>query len=361
MSWVYREVQIEDDKSIGDSGTETIDINLQDPLTALIVRFTADNDGVSEDEPPEKQITHVEIIDGGQVYWSLNGPMSVGAAAYGVGRWPHHWTDERDTTHQRINFPLLFGRFMGDEKYAFDPRKLTNPQLRVSWIDQADYEDDSLTLGVTARVMEGLPSPSQCLMWKEIEAWTTAATGTHTIDLPSDYPYRALMMRAWEDQNAISNAWDHFKIDCDVGKFIPLDLDDHELFDILKLQFGPFSLLKFDVVNSGDYREAWMGETLNVLGVADTALRIVNCYSAFWSFYCANVMTDAGGAVSGQNLQTLVTGYFPHNCLLYPFGNLDDPATWFNAPGYKDIDLKIDESDAGFAASVAVQQPRSLP
>lgn len=358
----YREVVIEDDLSIGDSGTVTVDLNVSDPITALIVRFQARN-GAAEvnNEPPELQVSKIEIVDGGQTYWSLNGEMSVAAAAYGLGRWPHHWYDERATARQRMNFSLMFGRFIGDPEFAFDPSLLSNPQLKFTYTDQALYLDDSLALGVTARVMEGGPKPSQCLFWKEVEAWTTAASGTHKVDLPTDYPLRAVMMRAYESQNIISNIFDHFKLDCDLGKLIPFDLDIHEMKDILKQTHGPLSIFKWDNVDSGEIRDAWMGETLNANVNPDSNLEIATAYTAFYAFYYAWVFNTSGTGLTNQAIQTLITGYFPHTCLLYPFGRPDEPGTWFPATDFEDVALKIDESDADAAAAVAVQQPRSLP
>lgn len=363
MSFTYREVAIEDDLSVGDSGTLTVDLNIKDPITALIVRFKVKNDGATVPNlPPEVHITRVEIVDGGQTYWSLNGQMAVAAAVYGLGRWPHHWYHEQATANQRINFPLLFGRYIGDEEFAFDPSKLLNPQLKITWTDQALYLDDNHQIGITARVMEGLPSPAQCLMWKEIEAWTSAASGTHKVDLPTDYPYRSLMMRAYEAENIISNVWDHFKMECDLGKYIPFDLDMHEFKDITKQEDGPFQLLKFDRLVANEVYDAWMGETLNVMATGPATNYSINAYSAFWSHYWNLAWkTDTLAVYENATVQNMVVGYYPHNSILYRFGRRNDLETWFPSTQYGEIALKIDESDADFAASVAVQQPRRLP
>lgn len=358
----YREVQITDDESVGDSGTKTIDLNVKDPITALIVRFKVKNDSARVPNIiPETHIAKVEIVDGGATYWTLDGYKSVGAGVYGLGRWPASWYDERKNVNQRIAIPLLFGRYLGDEEYALDPRKLLNPQLKITWTDQVLFDDDYHTIGVTARVMEDVSPPTQCLMWKEIEAWVTASAGDHKVDLPTDYPIRSLLMRVYASGATIFNHWAKFKMDCDIGKVIPFDLAYEEFTDIVKQHYGPFILRKFDNVSYNEWRQAWMGETLNLNGNDMAGTDFVNLVSAYWSFYNFKSISDTGVAGELVDVQVLVSGHFPHNCLLYPFGRQNDPATWFPAQQYGEVALKISETYASGAASVAVQQPRTLP
>ena len=362
MAWRYREVQIADDESVDAAGTKTFDINVKDPITSLIVRHNILNGGATvPNQPPELAITHIEIVDGGRTYWTLCGPLSVGAAVYGLGHWPAHFYNERSDQGQNINVPLLFGRYLGDEQFAFDPRTLLNPQLKITWTSPALYDDDNTTLGVTARVMEGLPTPPQCLMWKEIDAWTCAASATHVVDLPVDYPYRALMMRAYDVANVPSNIFDAFKMDCDVGKFIVFDLNDDEFRDIIKQQYGPYSNRNFVQGEFATWRQSWLGETFQVAVNAEATDCVAQAWSAGWGYYSFATRNFDGTGDPARSAQAMPVGYFPHNCYLYPFGRPDSPDTWFPAAEYGEIKLKIDESYAGATGKVAVQQPRTLP
>ena len=359
----YREVLLEDDKSVGDSGTLTVDINIKDPITAFIVRFKAKN-GVSDvdEAPPENAVSKIELVDGGQVYWSLTGPQAVAAAVYGLGRWPQCWYDERANNNQRMDFALMFGRYIGDPEFAFDPTRLRNPQLKITWVDTAGYLDASLTIGVIARVMEGVAAPSRCLLWKEIEAWVTASGGVHIVDLPTDYPYRSLLMRPCLVGNVWTDIFSHFKMDCDVGKLLPFDLDAAEFRDITKQLYGPYSHLEFIVATHNEFKEGWMGEIIAVSGGRVSTPAIITLYSAgAWAGYYAYLHDAAGAALADVPVQAYITGFYPHSCILYPFGRPDVPETWFNAPGFGDIDLKLTEGISSAAGSVAIQQPRSLP
>lgn len=362
MTWRYREVQLTDDESVAAAGTRTIDINVKDPITALIIRHGVKNGSeIVPNQPPELAVTHVEIVDGGATYWSLSGPMAVGAAVYGLEHWPVHYYDERANAPQKIHFPMLFGRYLGDEVFGFDPRKLLNPQLKITWTSPALCDDDNTTLGVTARVMEGLPSPDQCLMWKGIEAWSTASGGTKLVDLPVDYPYRALMMRAYHVAAVPKTIFDAFKMDCDVGKFIVFDLNDDEFRDIIRMRYGPYSNRNFVHGHGSTWRQSWLGETFTVVANAEAADCVGWAYSAGWGYYMVRPKNSSHADDYTRSCQVMPRGYFPHNCYLYPFGRPDAPETWFPAREYGGIKLGIDEGYSAATGEVAVQQPRTLP
>jgi len=365
MAWKYRQVQIEDDLAVADSGTKTFDIKVKDPLTALIIRFKAANGAAQvPDFQPEEAITKVELTDGGQVYWALNGPMAVAASVYGLDRWPRQWYDERANNNQRINFPIMFGRYIGDEQYAFTPTRLVNPQLKITWADTALFLDDSLTIGLTAQVMEGLSAPPSMLAWKEVESWTTASSGEHKVELPTDYTIRALMMRPYVVSNLWGNIWTNFKLDCDMGKFIPFDLEDHELGDILRQEFGPYQVGMHHVLTHNETTQLPMGEVIQVAGGAVGTPYAITLYTAgAWGYMIPYLIDVAGAFGTDVPIEDLVTGFYPHWSLLWPFGKWMDPATWFSPKreGYGAVDLKLTEGVASADGRVAVQQIRPLP
>lgn len=362
MVWNYREVQIMDDEVVVDSGTKTVDLNLKDPITSLIIRFKVVNTSALSNQPAQRVVSKIEIVDGGQVYYSLSGPQAVAASAYALGRYPTCWIDGRPGNNQRMNFQLLFGRQLGDEEFAFNPSRLLNPQLKVTWAKHATHTTNLVTLGVTARIMEDLATPAQALMWKEVEAWVTAAEGVHKVDLPTDYPIRALMMRTWAQQILWTQAWSRFKLDCDLGKLIPFDLDSAEFGDITKSFAGPFHVMQHGTWSYNDLIETWLGETLMVSGIALQPANYVNFMTAgAWSWFFAYIMNNANVTQDDALCQAFATGYYPESCILYPFGDLDKPETWFPAQIYGEIALKITEAYLSNAASVCVQQPRPIP
>lgn len=361
MTWKYREVQVTDDESIDDSGTETIDLNIKDPITALIARFKVTNAAQAcPDVPPELVVSKIEIVDGGQVHWSLNGQEAVAAACYGLRQWPFHWYAGNTSYNQNISIPLLFGRYLGDEEFAFDPRKLLNPQLKFTWVANALHLTTGKTLGITARVMEGLAPPAQCLMWKQVEAWSAASTGEHKVDLPVDLPFRSLMMRAFTPASSPGGIWTHYKLDCDLGKYIPFDLDQQEMMEICKMTDGPFYNRQTAEVISGQWLESWLGECLNVTSgqIASGISADAVTFGGPRVQFCGQLV--GGGSAGTWGAMYSPSGYFPHSSVLYRFGRRDVPATWFPAREYGEIALKLTEYASGAVVSTAVQQPVTL-
>jgi len=361
MVWKFREIQIEDDKGIGDSGTETIDLNVKDPITALIVRFKITNAAQAcPNVPPEKSITKVEIVDGGKTLWSLNGQESVGAAVYGLGKWPSHWYAGNTSYNQHIKFPLLFGRYLGDEEFAFSPGKFLNPQLKITWAADALHLTTGKTLGVTARVMDGLAPPTQALMWKQVEAWTTVGTGVKKVDLPVDLIIRNLMVRLFETTTTPPSIVSHYKLDCDLGEFIPFDLDQDEFRDILKLADGPFTNRQMGEIASGEYVQTWLGDTYGCGGDQGSKEYITSIVTWNWHRALVHAVLHDGTAAPTLGFEYTPVGYLPHNCFLYRFGRREIPETWFPAREYGEIALKLTEAVASCDASVSVQQRVTL-
>ncbi|MBU2685572.1 MAG: hypothetical protein KKF27_20215, partial [Gammaproteobacteria bacterium] len=196
------------------------------------------------------------------------------------------------------------------------------------------------------------------------ESWTTASSGEHKVELPIDYTIRALMMRPYATGGIWNTIWTHFKLDCDMGKFIAFDLDQHEFRDLMMQQFGPYLVRYFMVATNNEQKEAWLGEVFDCQGSHQTTPPdITSLYSSGWPVFFTYIADHAGGAATDALVQASASGYYPHTNLLWPFGRWQDPETWFSPRtlGYGSVDLKITEATASAAAQVAVQQVRPLP
>lgn len=357
-----REVLIEDDKTIADSGTETIDIKVKDWITELVVDFSLTNDTeVARNVPPQKAISKIELVDGGKTYWSLTGQEAVAAAAFDKGRMPPSWLCEVNSAEQRIAIPIIFGRYLADPLFGFNPTRLVNPQLKVTWAKDTLHLAGSLKLGVWAKVMEDIAAPSKALFWKTVESFMSVAGGTKKVDLPVDYPYRRVGIRAYQYHEIMESCLTKFKMDCDVGKFIPFELEQPEFSDICRQMFGPFQYHKCDVAGIDSDHEAWIGG--NTIGnpVPETFGVMIRAWLSGCSYYVLRAQTHAGVDVDGQRCQILITGDFPECTWGYQFGRKDDELTWFPAKSYGDIDLILTQGVTGGACSVFLQQPRTLP
>jgi len=358
----YREVELLAKKTVGDSGTETIDINVDEPITELTVKMYFKNDTAHADEvPPESCVSKIEIVDGGQVYASLNGYEATAMAWYDKGYWPAHWYTAYLSEGSRVEWPFQFGRFLGDPQYALSPSKLLNPQIKVTWAKNALHLTGACTLEVNAKTMQGVTAPTQALLTKVIRSWTTAAAGIEEVDLPTDYPYRRLYFRTYENQSYLGSQWSNARLECDVGKLIVFDMDDEELLNLMTRLWGEADYSEYVVVDDGEYHQTHLGYCyhgsfnsfeLSVLAQGSTTL------PGYVRMYVRNL---DGVAQTDVKVCSRFLGACPENTYCYPFGLPDDAASWFKSSKYGSIKLKVTEGNAGGAASVFVQQPRPLP
>lgn len=360
----YREVIVEDDKVLADSGTDTFDINILDPITELLLKYTVQNDtAAAPNVPPEKTITKIELVDGGQTYLSMTGREAVAVAAYDKGFWPPHWYCEVASAFQYIAIPLQFGRYIGDPQFAFDPTRLRNPQLKVTWAKDTLHLAGSVRLGILAKIIEGVAAPAQCLLTKQVESWTGATSGVKVVDMFNDYPWRRFFLRGnvEGDTTVMSTIFSHHKLTCDADKLIVFDHDAAEFEEMLRAFFGPFEVRKYDRVAAGSSgKEAHIAGRTVALASAETAGYYCQAWASGTCRYTVRAANFDGLAADARNVQVVIFGDFPHSVYCYQFGDADVPDSWFPAPAFKDIDLKLTEGAAA-TNSVLVQQPRSLP
>ena len=358
----YREVKILAQKSITDSGTETIDINVDEPITELRVLFAVTNDAAVADEvPPESCVSKIELVDGGTVYSSLSGREATAVSQYEKSIWPRHSYTAEANGWQEVVWALQFGRYVGDEEFAFSPTRLLNPQLKVTWAKNALHVADSCYLEVLARTMQGISLPSKALLTKTIKAWSTAGSGYEECDLPTDYPYRRLYFRAYEKETWFGTTWKNFELNCDVGKLIVFDLGSNVMRGLMKDVWGLARYQEYVEADNGVMHQSHLGECKQMSCVP--TVPSMNVYGnpttpGYVRMYAYNM---AGAAQTDIKTQCEFVGLCPENAYCYPFGRQDDPATWFNAPRYGSVKLIIEEGSAGAAASVFLQQPRPLP
>lgn len=356
MAFRFRDILVLDDKSVDDSGTYTQDITVDAPVTELTIDMELKNDtSIVHDEPVEKAISKIELVDGGEVYWSLNGQEAVAAACYDVGHWPTHRYQEGLSQYQRITIPMRFGRWLGDPLFAFTPSRLDNPQLKVTWAKASGHLAGSVTLGVWAKIMEDLAAPANCLFWKGVEALTSAASGDTDVKLPHDFPYRRMLIRAYKSDTIPTNIITHIKMDCDMGKFVPINLDIKEFRYLVQNRFGPFTMKKMDHVSQNSYHQTWMaGDTFAML-----QCEAVGQYGQAWA--TGSIMYQQVMAVTANmRAEALIWGYLPHSAFCWPFGIDEEPETWFPTRDYGEEILWLTQGAASAAISVAVQQPRPI-
>lgn len=365
-----RKVYLARDETILDSQTKNIDINIRDPISAIDIIYQADNGSTSnQGHPIHKDVSKIELVDGSEVLESVSMPQLEAINFFETGKYPPHTIDEQGGNTQKEQATLHFGRWIGDPLLWFDPTKFSNPQLKLTHSltisSTAGFATGTGKLTVIAHVFEDRPPAGKgFLMNKEIYAWTTAASGDETIDLPVDYPYRMLFVRGYESGVSWDTDITKVKMSCDQDKFIPFDLYADDLIYLNEQLFGWATVKQLLFRADGDSPETFIAVIKEAFANArqDLDLASLDAISADTVTLQLLALTTSPSIAkdtTDRAVDLLVRGIGPHNVLAYPFGRLDVVEDWFPATSYKSIQLKVTQGGAGAAASVVLQQLRS--
>ncbi|RLC81856.1 MAG: hypothetical protein DRJ03_19720 [Chloroflexi bacterium] len=364
----YRDSYIEDALSLNNSGNKIIDIKVNDPISTLWLRFKATNHstGPNADSPITRCISSIEIVDGSDVLYSLNGHQANANAAFDLGKMPNNTYQEEGTLTQTAQIPILFGRYIGDPEYYLHPGKFSNPQLKIAWdletvnsIGANGFEDGSAELTLIAKIMEDAPDPKGFLMTKEQYSWETDASGDERIDLPTDYPYRRLMLRSYEAGTSLTSAITDVKLSVDNDKYVPFDLHAKDLARQMPDWFGYFTQYMKGYGDDSDVRQLWLDRDLRIQLTPqydDWNLGVLTAYAGQYTIYMRN---EDGTNTTGKPWKCECKGACPESTLAYPFGDQMKPEDWFQAQTFGGIRLFVTQGNAGGDASVFIQQLRA--
>ncbi|GAI94084.1 unnamed protein product, partial [marine sediment metagenome] len=241
-----REVYIEDAKSLPlASGVEVIDLSLAEAISGLqvgLLAFTGPTTPI-DDEPIQEKLSRIDVIDGSDVLYSLTGNQACANASFDSGEYPQCMYSEWPNQPCSVLIPIMFGRWFGDEEYFLDPAKFRNLQVRITWNIGANYLSSSGRLTIIARVMPGITGGKGFFMTKEVYSFNSVGgTAVHHIPLPTDHPYRRLMVRGMQDEKGVGEALTKFKLSADKDKDVIFELSSEELAAICHDTYGEFNL-----------------------------------------------------------------------------------------------------------------------
>lgn len=363
----YRDVYLEQGKTLADSGSHTVDISPIDSISELLVNVWADNGATNNlGSPIPRIITKIEVVDGSDILFSMDGRLAHALYYYLRGVVPEISIAEAPNYGQSVNIPLCFGRWLWDPLFALDPSRFKNLQLKISWnlaavnaVGATGFVTGSGRLSVIAKVIEGGEKPTHFLMHKDQYSWTTGASGDERIPLPTDYPYAMLMFRAYEAGVNMSNSYTNLKLNIDFDKIIPLDMEDGDIKNRIIDKYGMIKLPIIGRASDGDVREAWMADPYNVVFTPNSPSALAALQTLDAGRYTPYVRDYAGVAIAADiDLFVELLGSGIWNCHAIPFGILDDPTTYLMAQDHGDIKVIITQGNAGAEANIVLSQLR---
>ena len=359
----YRIAEILARKDVGAAGTESIDINLAKTLSKIQInwRFTNATALINIGHLVDC-LTKVELVDGSDVIMSMTGQQAQALNFY-CGKKDLGNRFNVDTAQiQKAVVDLDFGRFLWDEALAFDPTQFTNPQLKITFDEDAANTSAVVNgLEVLGYIFDGpQPNPSGFLCAKEQYSYTPAASAHEYITLPTDRVIRNMLFRCKTTDVDPETQMDSFKLSEDNDNRVPFDISS-------------LNLLRLDALLNGRVEEY----CVNDLAITATDWYItpaqevqpipvntgtVAAAAELPTITIANTHLSLGATTTTIRNKTMVAGYAPHSCLNMLFGDALDIANWYDPRdlGSLRLDLLTTSDDqTGGANSVVLQQVRN--
>jgi len=361
-----RKTYLQSRLAIPDTGEHTTDIATREPITNLWLEVRVSNGATNNQGVVVSDvIERIDVIDGSDVIYSFDGYEAMAYTAYYCNCLPNQLITELPGNTQNLNVVIPFGRFVGDPIYAFDPTKFMNPQVRIKWnlaairaVGLTGFATNTARLTILANVMEGGETPLGYLMAKEIYSWVTAA-GVEYIDLPTDYPYKALLMRVHKTDTQMFGVVSALKLHVNQEQFTLFNM---RMTDFIRSNSRLEPILSYDhVYHCAD------GDTVRqILEYAGTPL-FAAASGGDQTFLWTGLGIGTGlyntwiaGApdANDRTVYAKVNGYCPFGCLWYNFGRQNEPGDYFDAPAFRSVRLEATGAVAAGAAFVGLIQAR---
>jgi len=322
--------------------TAVIDIDVKDPISQLVITYEPTNGSQAYgDGHPAKCVSLIELIDGSDVLFSLSGVEAQAADFYSNKKEPPNIVLYGNGMNSEQIYNVNFGRYLYDALYSFDPSKFGNPQLKITLdINGGGSLVTTGYLTVLAHLFdEKTVTPLGFFMHKDIKSFTLVNSAHEYTDLPTDYPYRKLFVRAQRYGTGPEYQIDTVKLSEDTDKRVVINHSMFQLFRTLAAQTPP-------------YRE-W------IIGPGTTTAQYFYCTPCYWPAFGGSAwrVGSATGNVcfyygdggrfqeiqegAGPNWQCIVEGWAPHGVIEIPFGLQDIPEDWFNVSNIGSLKLDI--------------------
>lgn len=346
--------------ALADEDITEVDLDMADPISELILDLRV-TQGAAADSTEHNILCFkkIEITDGSDVLFSLDGPEMAALDIYHSGMHPRGgWFHYLPGLVSDAQVAISFGRYLWDEELAFDPKKFSNPKLKVTFDKDLGGNDVSAgQISVLAALFdEKVISPTGFLMTKEIKRWTKAATGHEYTDMPTDYPYRKILLQGRYAGTSPHSVLAHIKLASDQDKKVILN---NEFRDLIFSIARENAFVREIITTQGGVRinTAHSTPTMDVKGNANQWISgeiggSIATYAGSggeYQFYCEYA----------QNTVHHVSGWAPHGTLAIPLGKQDVIADWFDVMGIGSLKLDITSGNGSAVQKLFIQQYRT--
>ena len=363
----YRNIELYYEQTLDDVGTKIIDLRTTDPLSAIRLDFKGTNGTTyNKDNRLNDVITKIELVDGSDQLLSLTLKEAQALEFRRTGKMPFVRVGESNSGKHEEQCLLLFGRYLWDPEYYMDLSKFRNPQLKITTniaaiaaAGNTAFLSGSLKVTVDLHtILEGAVAAKGFMMAKNIYGFTSGTSGDEHIDMPIDYPYVGLLIRAYTSGNDVDENIEKLKLNCDAGNFIPIEKYVKDIYKSEEQDIGPAELHYYLFRKNGETVTYDLNHDPIISLLPSVAGQM--CGAAWsWSGRSLIYLYDAAGlaVTSEQLIQIIIKGSCPHSTIHLPFGLRNLPETYFDPKKFGDIDLVLTQKAAS-AVSVILEQLR---
>jgi len=334
----YRNVVLQDNLTITTAGTSTYDINLADVISRLQFKFNIANHGTTPViiAHPARAVTKIEVIDGSHTIASCSGEELLAQNYYDHNRSPWTYINGVTGTQSYFNINLDFGRWLWDPQLAFDPKKYMNPQLRVTY-NKALYESSAtaMYMTVTADTFdEKAVSPRGFIKRHEITSWTPATSTREYIDLPTDFPIRALFAAGYSTTADVRSQIHDWKLTEDAGKKVPFDSPTRHTVAQVMSDYNP-------IIEPVIFIAAAATEVVYTMPSYECQFSVIGTLAPdnWLTSYTADTLTMDATA-TGNRAEGFARGHIPFHTLPAYFGDKDNLEDWYDTSNIKNLELQ---------------------
>lgn len=351
-------------KDLGASGTEPVQIKVKNQISRLSFFWEVTNVTVSVMlDTVLACLTKIELADGGDILFSLSGQEAQALNFFDHGVMPHHAISLTVGGKFEAELSIDFGRFLWDPLYAFLPDNFTNPQLNITWDEDACNTSAVVNaLSIYAYVDDAPPqAPVGFLTSKQIKQYAMAASTHEYTDLPTDHNLRRLLLRPYSTDHDPVTLLDTIKIHADESAKVFIDQQADDLYRIIRSQYPRINeQYTLDAAVTAKTLYAAISKNQQIsLSYDATAFVTAQSKFAVATWTGAKCALSASVDIKGNNAE--VSGECPHNCFPVNFGDPMVPESWLNAPDFGSVEADIassSDADSGDTTYLVTQQER---
>lgn len=358
----YRLSTLHPSQSYAANKTEVIDVNVADPISSIVIGLTVGNTASAAPTAHALAcLTKIELVDGSDVLFSLNGFEADALDWYCNGVQRSNWNAYLSGMDTNRFIGLNFGRYLYDPILALDPKKFTNLQLKFSLdYDAGGCAPDENVVEIWANLFdEKKVDPIGFLMAKEVKDYPgNGATHEYT-DLPVDYPFRKLLIRAHAHGHEPGALLNNLKLSEDQDKRV---IFDHRFSQIFRNLAGRTPIYAESIIGyvatAGAY--GYCTPTSRVNGICQRWASSVGAGEC--AFYDGDGgRFDVTSETANSNMQVELKGWLPHGVWDVPFGDQQDIEDWFDVTKIGSLRADIlgrSAIDSGDSVQLFIQQLR---